>query len=662
MATLDVRTPADVTPEWLTSVLGGGPVAAVRTERIGTWQMSECHRLEIDYADPAGAGPRSLVLKVAAADEQSRQTGVALGLYEREVRFYNEVAPLLGGPLAHCHHGAYDEGSGTFSLLLADAGPAVQGDEIAGADLEHARLAMGALGRLHGPAIGSASLAEAEWLNRDSPLNQALVAQLLAGFLERYTERIAPEHRAVCERLAESFDAYQEANAPGTGIVPGLVHGDYRLDNLLFGQEGADRPLTVVDWQTVGWGPAMTDVAYFLGSALTVDDRRRHADELLATYHEALGPEPAVSPAQVRDGVRTQSFFGVMMAIISPMLVERTERGDDMFMTVLARHAQQVLDLDALAVLPAPSALEILRPDEADEAPHEPEEDPLWNESWYFDVADGEQGVGAYVRLGLTPNLGHVWYSALICGPGRPTIAVLDFDSPVPEDRLVLSAADLQSELRCEAALREYRVTLRGRGEAHDDPAALLRGESGAPVDVELDLVWETAGEPYRYRMATRYEIPCRVSGTLRAGDEAIAFAAAPGQRDHSWGRRDWWSMDWVWSAAHLDDGTHVHGLDLRIPGMPRMGAGYVQEATGEISELASAEALETMDADGLPGTTRQTFGDLETTFEPAGHGPLRLTAEDGRVALFPRAWCRVSTADGRTGVGWMEWNLNVGA
>lgn len=56
--------------------------------------------------------------------------------------------------------------------------------------------------------------------------------------------------------------------------------------------------------------------------------------------------------------MRKQTFFGVMMAVVSPMLVQRTERGDDMFMAVFARHCAQVLDLDALALLPdaAPTA------------------------------------------------------------------------------------------------------------------------------------------------------------------------------------------------------------------------------------------------------------------------------------------------------------------
>ncbi len=34
-----------------------------------------------------------------------------------------------------------------------------------------------------------------------------------------------------------------------------------------------------------------------------------------------------------------------------------------------------------------------------------------------------------------------------------------------------------------------------------------------------------------------------------------------------------------------------------------------------------------------------------------------RLTGVDGRVSEFPRAWVNITTNDGRSGVGWMEWN-----
>ena len=239
----------------------------------------------------------------------SRQTGLALGLYEREVRFYSEVAPRLGGPIAECFHTSYDPETGIFALLIDDAAPAVVGDEIRGATAEEARLALTELGRLHAPVIGSETFADADWLNRDAPLNQELIAQLYAGFADRYGEAITPEQRLVCQRLVDSFDAYLAGEAAPERIR-GLVHGDYRLDNMLFGRSGSRRDLTVVDWQTVGWGPAMTDVSYFIGCALPVEDRRTHYEDLLRAYHEGLGPDSPVTLEDVREGVRHQSFCG----------------------------------------------------------------------------------------------------------------------------------------------------------------------------------------------------------------------------------------------------------------------------------------------------------------------------------------------------------------
>ncbi len=160
--------------------------------------------------------------------------------------------------------------------------------------------------------------------------------------------------------------------------------------------------------------------------------------------------------------------------------------------------------------------------------------------------------------------------------------------------------------------------------------------------------------------MSTRYEIPCTVSGTVTADGRSYAFTEVAGQRDHSWAARDWWSMEWVWSALHLDDGTHVHGLDLRIPGAPRMSVGYSQRA-GDIVDLQTVMARETFGDNDLPVSTTLELapGDVVTTIDVRGHAPVLLTATDGRVSRFPRAWATVTTADGRTGVGWMEWNRN---
>lgn len=655
-----IETVDDLSPEWLTAVIGAGTVTDYAVDRIGTGQMSECYRVRLTYAN-GDTGPESVVLKIAAPAGSSRQTGATMGLYEREVRFYTDIAPGLEGPVAHCYHADYDPGSGAFDLVLSDAAPAVAGDEIRGATAEQARLALTQIGLVHGRLLGNEKLEGADWINRETPVNQDLITALYAGFIDRYTDRISAEHRNVCERFVEVYDAYmaaeEEIDAPR-----GLVHGDFRLDNMLFGAAGSDQPLTVLDWQTVTWGPAFGDVAYFLGCALPVERRREWSDELLAAYHEALGPDSGVTIDDVRAGVRRQSFFGVLMSIVSPMLVERTERGDEMFMAMIERHCQHVLDIDALALLPEPTVQEPLQPNATDEGRHEPTGEPLWNESWYFDFADPGQNLGGWIRLGLVPNQGHTWINALLCGPDMPTVALLDFTAPVPDDHTRVRTDDIELTFDVAEPLQTFRVTVSGRGQAFDDPAELLRGGAGRPVDVTMDLTWHTAGTPYQYRMSTRYEIPCTVSGSVTVDGESFEFADVVGQRDHSWAARDWWSMDWMWSALHLDDGTHEHGVEIRIPGIPPMSVGYLQAPGQPLVELQKVTPESTFDGE-LPVRMQLTCapGDLTATFEVRGHAPVLLTSEEGRRSRFPRAWGTVTTADGRTGAGWVEWNRNLG-
>src|SRR3954453_15546421 len=92
-----VRGVEDLSAEWLSGVVGA-QVADFATERVGTGQMSQNHRVRLEYAD--GEGPATVIVKVAAQDPTSRATGVGMGAYEREIRFYRELAPRIGGPLA----------------------------------------------------------------------------------------------------------------------------------------------------------------------------------------------------------------------------------------------------------------------------------------------------------------------------------------------------------------------------------------------------------------------------------------------------------------------------------------------------------------------------------------------------------------------------------
>ena len=645
-----VRLAEDITADWLGSALGRPELELLDVKRIGTGQMSQSHRVTFC----AGGTPETVVVKLASEDPASRATGVGMGAYRREIEFYRHLAGGLGDAVPRAHLAVYDEGEGWFTLVLDDVRDGVQGDQIAGCSVEQARLALRTLAQVHAPVLGDLAVGSEPYLNQPNPLNQQLTAALLPGFLERYGDRIAPEHAEVCRRFVAVLDAAAADRRPPLG----LVHGDYRLDNLLFTGDGCK----VVDWQTVSWGPAMIDVAYFVGGGLNVEDRRAAEEELVRAYHDELLARGVSDLTWERcwEGYRQGTFHGILMTIVASMVVERTERGDEMFMTWLARNAQQVLDVDALAVLPEPSAARppALRPEPVDEGRHEPGGEEWWNESWYFDGVMADGSVGVYTRIGRVPNQGVALFTASIVGPGRPTIMLVRADAPLPDvddDEQAIDVGGLRVAHHCEEPLQRFRVTLEGTAEAFDDQAAPLRGERGTPVEIAFDLVWETDGVPYQWRQSTRYEIPCRVSGVIRVGEEEIAFAG-PGQRDHSWGARDWFAVDWMWSALHLDDGAHTHAVG--VPQMPGYGVGYVQRA-GHLDEIESVHASEELRDDGLVARAEILSGpdELRAEIEPLAFGPILLEATDGRRSHFPRAMCRVITDDGRSGLGWIEWN-----
>ena len=102
----------------------------------------------------------------------------------------------------------------------------------------------------------------------------------------------------------------------------------------------------------------MVDVAYFLGGSLEIEDRRAHERDLVRTYYDGLIAAGVTNFTweQCWEEYRRQPFWALAMAIVAPMAVERTARGDEMFMALLRRTCQQIIDLGSLDLLPDPVA------------------------------------------------------------------------------------------------------------------------------------------------------------------------------------------------------------------------------------------------------------------------------------------------------------------
>jgi hypothetical protein len=299
-------------------------------------------------------------------------------------------------------------------------------------------------------------------------------------------------------------------------------------------------------------------------------------------------------------------------------------------------------------------------PTRADERAHAPGPEPLWGESWYFDWAAPDGGLGGYVRLGLYPNLRKAWYWACLVGEGRPLVTVLDHDVPLPRTGLEVRTEGLWADHNVETALDHWSLGCEAFAVAVDDPAEAYGDLRGDRVPFGFDLEWETAGDVFPYDATSRYEIACRVTGEVLVGQERIEVDGV-GQRDHSWGVRDWWSYGWCWTSAALEDGTRVHATHATADDEPLFAIGYVQPPGGPLQGTHSVDRGQELGREGLPtsGWVAVDAGEagVRLDVEPVAFAPVGLHAPDGRVSRFPRALCRFTAADGRTGVGWTEWN-----
>ena len=299
-------------------------------------------------------------------------------------------------------------------------------------------------------------------------------------------------------------------------------------------------------------------------------------------------------------------------------------------------------------------------PRPADEQRHTPDDDPLWNESYYFDWFTEDLTLGGYVRIGFYPNMGKVWYWACLVGPDRPLVTVIEHDVALPASptSLEIRHEGLWADHVVEDPLEHMSLNLEAFAVSIDDPAEAygdLRGER-VPFGFELD--WFTDRAAYLWPPVTpRYEIPCRVHGVVLLGGERIEVDGW-GQRDHSWGAaRDWWANQWCWTESRLSDGTRTHAVGGLLPGHD-WGVSY--ELPPDATEFVESDQVSLEVQEGrerMPTSSRLVAGDLALSFEPLAFSPVLLTHPDGREARFPRAMARVTAADGRTGGGWIEWN-----
>ena len=294
--------PDEVTPEWLTTQLRAAEaigaeqtIARFTNEPIGegAGMLGVIARLRLEYDGDVGAIP-SVVVKFATPTLSNRAVAMTFHMYEREVRFFRELADRVQEGVPNCYAAEIDLATGDHVLVLEDLDGYRPGDQAAGCGLEETERCLTVMARLHAAWWGAGNDPALAWVPTvDGDLHRGGMVPAAEAtwepFIINFGHLVDPTLIEAGPRFLAALPElhHRMGNGPQT-----LIHGDFRLDNILFGVEPDHEPVALVDWQGIIVSKGVHDLAYLLSQNLRTDLRRAHERDLVASYHaqlEALG-------------------------------------------------------------------------------------------------------------------------------------------------------------------------------------------------------------------------------------------------------------------------------------------------------------------------------------------------------------------------------------
>ena len=360
------ETPGEITEAWLTEalrgrgVISGATVASIERETLGEGAgfIGQLARLRLTYDGIADGAPLTMIAKMPAADAGARQVAAVYGLYEREYRFYRELADEVRFRTARCYYADGDAEQVRYVLLLEDLGEmGSPGDQVKGCTAEEMRTVLTQLALHHAGWWSSPRLDDITWLPLGTDLVIGAMVQVYPAVWEKALEtmgaHMAPAIREVVPTLAARTTALMASFAEGPLT---LAHGDFRLDNVFFGKPGSGYELAVIDWQSPNRGIGAYDIAYFLYGNVDIETRRAHEMEALRSYHRALADHGVTGYSfdQLTLDYRASLLASLAIFIVNAGTLDTAnERGVALFEMFFDRLSAAIMDHNALELLPA---------------------------------------------------------------------------------------------------------------------------------------------------------------------------------------------------------------------------------------------------------------------------------------------------------------------
>lgn len=344
----------EASTSWLSEILGAEVISTQPTQiGQGVGLMGDIFRVELQYAQATIGLPNSVVVKLPSSFEENRTQGVDLGLFEAEVRFYNEMVQEASVGVPEVYLAEIKSGTADFVVVMEDLSHLEMVDQSTGMNVLQATSAVEILASIHAVWWNRVQVPEMDWIptmvGPRIEFVDPLLAQIYPVFAQGFEQYLPEGGLEIYELFAGNYLKLTTALAARSPWT--LAHQDYRVENLMFGPAGSGQ-VVVLDWQGIGRGPGAYDLAYILGGSLDTELRRQHEQQLVSAYFERL-VEQGVKDYSYEQLWEDYAHAHLLGGIAVPLLTGGSmdlsnERGLQLIATMANRHTAAALDHNGL--------------------------------------------------------------------------------------------------------------------------------------------------------------------------------------------------------------------------------------------------------------------------------------------------------------------------
>lgn len=356
--------PNDITNEWLTVALqsgghlsSGASVTGMQRRPVGegVGMLGLIEVVTPTYSGGAGKAPKSVVVKYPTENEANLVVATTFNVYQREVLFCQRVAPKAGMRVPKVYFSAFN-GETSFIIVMEDLSEYTMGDQVEGCSIARAEVAVRELGMLHASFWEKVDTPEFEFLPYHFPgiHSDAMLGGARAGWdnmVSIFGDLISDEIKSNKDRLLDTVPKMQQwlVQHPYT-----LIHGDFRMDNLMFGTKAEHSALAAIDFQGALRCKGIQDVAYLLSHNMDVKECRAHEQRLVELWRstlEANGVKGYTTEQAWDDYKRAVLYLWVYVAVIAGTLDPSNERGKAFMSAMVSRSSAAIRDLNLISLL-----------------------------------------------------------------------------------------------------------------------------------------------------------------------------------------------------------------------------------------------------------------------------------------------------------------------